>query len=49
MLILVVMEERDCVQGVLSKADEIAAHPAIDDPLLSDLTELAVDGEEAHA
>ena len=48
-VLLVVDEERGCVEGRLAETDEVAADAAVDDPLLRDLTQLAVHVEHANA
>ena len=46
-VVLVVDEERGGVEGRLAETDEVAADAAVDDPLLRDLTQLAVHVEHA--
>ena len=46
---LVVDEERGGVEGRLAETDEVAADSAVNDPLLRDLTQLAVHVEHADA
>ena len=45
---MLVDEERGCVEGRLAETDEVAADAAVDDPLLRDLTQLAVHVEHAN-
>ena len=46
---MLVDEERGGVEGRLAETDQVAADSAVDDPLLRDLTQLAVHVEHAHA
>ena len=40
------LKQRDRVQRLLAYADEVTAHPAVDDPLLSDDVEVPVHLED---
>ena len=45
---MLVDEERGGVEGRLAETDQVAADSAVDDPLLRDLTQLAVHVEHAN-